>query len=51
MTHQRVPDMMASSSIAARRIWNSRWPKAQRASPIPELFNNNNGIKIRPPLP
>ena len=34
MTHQRVPEMMAKRPPPARRIWNSRWPKAQRTSPI-----------------
>jgi hypothetical protein len=31
MTQKRVPDMMASASIAARRIWKSPWPKLEAA--------------------
>ncbi|MEH2612706.1 hypothetical protein [Bradyrhizobium sp. AZCC 1693] len=44
MTHQRVRGMMAGLPVAARRIWNSRWLKAQRTSLIPKYINNNNMI-------
>ena len=42
MTQKRVPDMMASASIAARRIWKSPWPNLEAS----RRFQNNAGITM-----
>jgi len=51
MTRQRVAGRMAKRSPPARRIWNLRWPKAQRVSPIPKYASNASAIEIRPRWP
>jgi hypothetical protein len=42
MTQKRVPDMMASASIAARRIWKSPWPNLEAV----RRFQNNTAITV-----
>jgi hypothetical protein len=51
MTHQRVPGIMASSHVAARRIWKSPWPKPPNGSPIPKFDRDANMMPVKPRWP